>query len=493
MPTQPKPRKVLLLEINEITWTVIDRLVQEGKLPVFQRMLREGVRSAPVTIERPPYLDPWISWVTLHTGVDRSVHGAAVLGQDDIHAKRTWDYAIEAGKSVGIFGSISAHPARPVPGFMVPGPFSPTSDTYPQYLSPALELNRRYTQVHLKTKEQGSLLETAALARDLFALGLSAKTCLKAAEQLARERLDPHAGWRRVGLQPQINFDFFKTLYGRYRPDYATWHTGHCAHYQHHYWRAWDDSKFKTPCPPEEKKWYGGAVEHGYRLADELLGRFLEMAGDDTVVAVASGLGMMPYVVDMYPKGKIQVRIKSLHQILGLLGVTSVVSDVVPAMTPQWNLRVRDSAERARVRDLFDKVTVTGGPRREAFHVAETGELLTVTPYGMASLDGEIRYFFPERPGVDPRGYLIDDLFAMDQPTPKEAMHDPVSVFTLWGAGIRAGVDIPDTTCLDIAPTLLTLMGIQPPSTMKGRVLEEAWSEKPVAIAAKTGASQPHA
>ncbi|MEZ4302160.1 MAG: hypothetical protein R3B70_44950 [Polyangiaceae bacterium] len=78
--------------------------------------------------------------------------------------------------------------------------------------------------------------------------------------------------WKRVGLQPQINFDFFKTIYKRYEPEYATWHTGHCAHYMHHYWRAWDDSQFKVKATPEEKKHFGSAVEYGYQLADELLG-----------------------------------------------------------------------------------------------------------------------------------------------------------------------------------------------------------------------------
>lgn len=494
MPTPIAPRKVLLLEVNEITWTILDPLLKSGKLPAFQRLLSEGMRSAPDAIERPPYLDPWISWVTLHTGVDRSVHGAAVLGQDVIHAKRTWDYAAEAGKTVGIFGSISAYPARPVPGFMVPGPFSPSSDTFPPYLSPALDLNRRYTQVHLKTEQQGGLLEMAERVRDLMSLGLQATTCLKVAEQLAREKIDPHSHWRRVGLQPQINFDFFRTLYQQYRPDYATWHTGHCAHYEHHYWRAWDDSKFPIPASPEEKKHFGGAIEYGYKLADELLGRFMELVDDRTVIAVASGLGMKPYVVDMYPKGKICVRMKNVRQILELVGAQGV-TEVAPAMTPQWNVRIPNAADRARIKGLLEKVYVTGGPRREGFHLAETGELLTVTPYGMASLADEIRYFFPDAPNARAEGYLIDELFATDAPTPKEAMHDPASVFCLWGSGIRAGVDIPQTTTLDIAPTLLTLLGIPVPKAMTGRALSEAWGDKPIAAAATENkpAEQAHA
>ena len=483
-----EPRKVLLLEMNELTWTILDPLLQQGKLPNFQRMVQEGVRSAPEAIERPPFLDPWISWVTLHTGVDRTVHGAAILGQDEIHAKRTWDYAVDAGKTIGVFGSISSYPPRPVPGFMVPGPFSPTSDTYPKYLSPALEFNRRYTQVHLKTTRDASPIEMARQARALLGFGVKPTTLFKVVQQLVSEKIDKHSHWKRVSLQPQINFDVFEGLYRRYQPDFATWHTGHCAHYEHHYWRAYDDSKFKVPATPEEKKHYGGAVEYGYKLADDLLGKFMAMADRNTVVAVASGLGMKPYVVDLYPEGKIGVRFKDVRRVLGLFDAKGV-GEVVPAMMPQWNIRIKDPAERARVKALFEKAHVTGGARRSAFNVEETGELLTVTPFGMAKLEGEIRYFFPDAPNANAAGYLIDDLFATDVPTPKEAMHDPPSVLTMWGAGIRAGVDIPSTTILDIAPTLLTLMGITPPAMMKGRVLREAWGE--AASAPKTAAPDP--
>lgn len=468
-------RKVLLLEINEITWTILNPLLREGKLPHFARLIAEGTRAAPEAIERPPHLDPWISWVTLHTGVERETHGAAVLGQDEIHAKRTWDYVVDAGRTIGVFGSISSYPPRPVPGFIVPGPFSPTSDTYPKYLSPALALNRRYTQVHMKTEEEGGILEMLQQARALFDLGLKPSTCMKIAEQLAHEKIEPHAHWKRVGLQPLINYDFFETIYKRYEPDFATWHTGHCAHYMHHYWRAWDDAQFKIKATADEKRHFGGALEYGYKLADDLLGRFMGMVDDNTVIGVASGLGMQPYVVDMYPAGKVGVRMKNVRRILDLLGAKGV-GEVVPAMSPQWNIRIADAAERTRVKGLFEKAHRTGAPRPEAFHVAETGEILTVTPYGLASVETETRYFFPDAPGADPAGYPLEALFATDTPTPKEAMHHPESVLLLWGKDIRAGVEIPSTTCLDIAPTLLALMGIAVPTSMKGRVLSEAWS-----------------
>jgi hypothetical protein len=479
-------RKVLLLEFNEITWSLIDPMIARGRLPNLARMRREGAWGSPEALEKPPHLDPWITWVTVHTGVDRSVHGATVLEQDSatITAKRSWDYVSEAGKSVGVFGSISAYPPRPVAGFMVPGPFAPGSETYPEYLRPVQDLNRRYTQVHNKIEQGSGVFGMAREAMDVFRLGLSAATAGRIVQQLAVEKARPHLRWKRVGLQPLVNFDVFSTLYQRYRPDFATWHTNHAAHYMHHYWRAMDDSKFPVPSTPEEKIKYGEAVEHGYDLCDELLGRFLRMVDKDTVVVLASSMGQQPYVSDLYPEGKIAVRFKDLWKILAIVGADKGprgVTEVVPTMLPQYNVTIPDAAVRTRVRDLLRAARCQGGTYPDAIHVEETGEILTLTPRALARLDPErpVRYTFPGATFAKKEGYDLDELFACDAPTPKEGMHHPRGMVIFHGAGIRQGMEIANVSPLDLLPTMLSMLDISPPRALPGRVLSEIWQQAP--------------
>src|SRR5262249_38272530 len=123
---------------------------------------------------QPPHLDPWVTWITVHTGVDRSVHGATVLEQDSatITAKRTWDYAVEAGKTVGVFGSIGAYPPRPVPGFIVPGPFAPSDATYPDSFPRSNHPTRRSTKCNPKNPRADSRSDMAKRAVDPVRLGL---------------------------------------------------------------------------------------------------------------------------------------------------------------------------------------------------------------------------------------------------------------------------------------------------------------------------------
>jgi hypothetical protein len=472
-----EPKKVLLLEFNEITRTILDPMLAKGMLPSFARILREGACGTPEALERSPHLDPWVTWVTLHTGVERSVHGATVLEQEQstIRADRTWDHALAAGKSVGVFGSISATPRRPMRGFMVPGPFAATDDTYPEMLEPIQILNRQHTRAHNKIHGESSLAALVKQGAGLFRFGLRPQTCARIARHLIEERLHAGATWRRPSLQPLLNYDFFAHLYRRYRPDYATWHTNHAAHYMHHYWRAYDDSNFLVRSPPDEKKRFGRAVEYGYQLCDELLGRFLELITADTVLVVASSMGQKPYVKDDFARGKFIVRCKDLRRVLNIVGAQGV-TEIVPVMNPQFNVTIRDRQERGRVKEVLGRAVHRGPTSQAAFFVTEVGDLLTITPSGMAGDDtATTRTFFEGAPAARSEGYSFDELFVMDAPTPKQGVHDPRGVLFLWGPGIRAGVHLRDAGPLDIAPTILTLLGIPTPAAMTGRALEEAW------------------
>ena len=472
-------KKILLLEFNEINWQVVDQLIVErgeNFLPNFVRLRKHGAWATQSAVERPPLLDPWITWVTLHTGVSPAVHGASVLEQDSdtIRAKRTWHYASEAGRSVGVFGSISAYPPVPLKGFMVPGPFAPSDDTFPDALRPVQQINRRYTQAHNKTTRSPGLLEGLRMGARLVQLGLRPSTCVRVAAQLVRERLRPHSRWRRVTLQPLLNFDFFARLYRRERPDFATWHSNHAAHYMHHYWRAWDDSKFSSKSPPAERAKYGQAVPLGYQICDELLGRAMDLIDDQTVLVLASSMGQQPYVSEKYDQGKIVVRIKNIDRLLGVIGREGI-DEVIPTMVPQWNLAVPDGARRQALKRQFAAIVrAIDGVEEAGFSVSETGQILTITPLGLARQRPGIEYVIPHTDGRAASRHPIDELFAMDTPTVKQGMHHVNGILAFYGKDVHRGKPLPSCTNLDVAPTLLSLMGLDLPAVMEGSVLNVA-------------------
>jgi hypothetical protein len=57
----------------------------------------------------------------------------------------------------------------------------------------------------------------------------------------------------------------------------------------------------------------------------------------------------------------------------------------------------------------------------------------------------------------------------------KSGCHDPRGVLLVYGPGVRAGARLGECNNLDIAPTLLTTLGLGVPVGLTGRVLEEVW------------------
>jgi hypothetical protein len=60
----------------------------------------------------------------------------------------------------------------------------------------------------------------------------------------------------------------------------------------------------------------------------------------------------------------------------------------------------------------------------------------------------------------------------------RSAMHAERGLWVLSGPGIRRGVQLPDASVIDVAPTLLKAVGLPPPAECDGRVVDEAFEKK---------------
>ncbi len=463
-------QKLLLVEINEVTWHLIDPLIARGLLPTFARLKREGTWAAPQSVDLPPQLDPWITWTTVYTGRPQADHNVYFLEQppETIHAQRLWELCHERGLSVGVYGSLCSWPPQEVSGFYVPDTFAPDTATYPAALEPIQKLNLTYTRSVRLPADQDGLLFKARLGGKLLALGLSASTMARIIRQLVRERRHPETRWQRVSLQPLVNSDFFRQLYRRHRPDFASFHTNHVAHYMHTYWKAMQPELFPQATTEEEQRNYGGAIEHGYRAADELLQRMLALLDGNTVLAVASSMGQKPFISPL-KKGKAIGQLRSLERLVEVLDAQGRVR-ALATMSDQFNLYPDSAAMKDSVLGKL-KAAYIDSPERPMFYVETVEDSITVTLRHYDETSEQSRCVFPHRPQAG--SFRFEDL-VYSTGMVKSGCHDPQGMMLLYGPGIKAGGRIDECTNLDIAPTLLTLLGLPVPAVMKGRVLNEA-------------------
>jgi hypothetical protein len=69
------------------------------------------------------------------------------------------------------------------------------------------------------------------------------------------------------------------------------------------------------------------------------------------------------------------------------------------------------------------------------------------------------------------------ELCAEKDPTPKQGYHEQAGVLIMAGPGIAPGVELGECSTLDLAPTMLHLLGLPVPHYMPGRILDEAFNE----------------
>src|SRR5688500_16290979 len=97
--------RTILLEFNELTPSLIDRFIAKGRLPNFARFRDESQLFLTDAEERAPYLEPWIQWVTVHSGLKYTDHGVFNLDEGHkLRAKRIWDVICDHGLKVLVCG-----------------------------------------------------------------------------------------------------------------------------------------------------------------------------------------------------------------------------------------------------------------------------------------------------------------------------------------------------------------------------------------------------
>jgi hypothetical protein len=108
------------------------------------------------------------------------------------------------------------------------------------------------------------------------------------------------------------------------------------------------------------------------------------------------------------------------------------------------------------------------------FNIDTVENSLTVTLRHYDETSEESRCVFPHREKEN--SFRFEDL-VYGTGMVKSGCHDPKGMMMLYGPGIRPGERIGECTNLDIAPTLLTLLGLPVPEEMIGRVVREAFDE----------------
>lgn len=281
---------VIVLELNELCPPILDRMVARGELPNFFKLHRRSDVYVSWANEREA-LEPWVQWVTLHTGKTQDIHGAKELDEGHkVALPRVWDMLGEQGISSLVFGSMNADRTSERV-FLVPDPWSmnvaPSDPSYQSFH----EFISFFVTEHTNARAKLSRAKAVRFVRYMLMHGLSLRTLIAIARQLLNERTSKHdLKWRRALILDLLMWDVFSHEYRRLKPAFATFFANSTAFLQHRYWRHMEPEAYQVKPSAEEMAAYGDAIEASYCHMDMLVGRAMELAGNGGRIVFASAL-----------------------------------------------------------------------------------------------------------------------------------------------------------------------------------------------------------
>jgi predicted AlkP superfamily phosphohydrolase/phosphomutase len=506
--------RVLVIGLDGATFDLILPWVEQGLLPTIGQLLREGAWGKLFSTMRP---ESSVAWTSFMTGKNPGKHGVfgfsrykpgsyttALNNAARVKAATLWQILSHAGRTAVVLNLPMTYPPRPVRGAMVSGLMTPSLQspfTYPPEL-----------KEELLEAVSGYMITAGSFQDDRADFISRVSDCAEKRKQAA------------FYLMERYDWDCFVVVFtGTDRVQHFLWADMDANHPMHDAGRA-------IPT----------AIQAHYRQLDDILAELLGSIGPDVHVLVMSDHGFAGYDKTLYMNGwlkemgLIHFRTGQRYTARGLLRAIwrqLRSSRTLRALRKQVPLLQRaKTPEGIRRQNLADLVDWS---KTRAFFTNEGGiriNLLGREPQGIvapgeeyeALLDDIIASFadirdeqtgFPIVQSVHrsrdlysgPFASLAPDLIVEtvcqgDQPSarnyglgirfpaihrkkvgpayPLTGTHTMDGILIARGAGIRQGMRLEGATIIDLAPTILHLMGLPVPEDMDGQVLQETFTEE---------------
>ncbi len=476
--------KVLIIGLDGATFDIIDPMIAAGKLPNLARLMQEGARAELISID--PTISPAV-WTEMATGKVRAKNGIINFRsiQASLQAKRFFDIAHDAGKTIGMMDWLVSWPPLIPDGehsFWVPDHTARGPEAVPRKLSFLQAL------VGATRNDRATTLgDRVTWGIDAVLSGLRLSTLANAAQNVLHigvtgmDEQDKTPLLQGVALQ--LYRDLFLALRAEYRPDLSSVTFYGTDSLSHKYWKYFKPDQFQGVDPGEVAK-YGSVLPDYYEAADAAVGEILASIDDNTTVLVVSDHGSQAI------EGAQELRFPRLKgdelaKFLGVddrVDVTGIGNELI--FTPKVGTaadmpalqRVKEQFAGARIDgfdeepfvvDLIDREGEAGDYVGVAFNLA-------VHLTGDDAFDKTLR--FPDGRTVKLADYVAKDF-------PISGGHHTRGIVIAKGPGVAPGTRFDDASLLDVAPTVLWLLGLPIGEDMDGKVLLQAFD--PVYAAAR--------
>ena len=256
---------MLLIELNEFNKDLLQNIAAVHGLKHLQQVLGWSRAGTWTSDEyETGFLEPWVQWVSVHTGVPSSQHGVKNLGDvPNLAEDQIWERWSRRGLTSVVWGVMNGN-RRKADGckVFVPDPWTFSEDAYPASYQGLIGLPRYLAKNYLDFSKLTAARRGYELVRTLL-------RSVKGSDFIDGLRIF-WRGFRQFGPTNAVFIVLFEYLSAmafiraveQNRPDAAIIFINMLAHVQHHYWKSGDGSD----CPQ---------IAFAAIATDEILGKLL--------------------------------------------------------------------------------------------------------------------------------------------------------------------------------------------------------------------------
>lgn len=450
MPTQSD---VILYELNEVPWEVVDTYCAARPESHLARCLPRS-RSLTTLNEDPADLQPWRTWPTFHTGVYAEEHRSYELGQDPatFRGETVWEAAQVAGRRVGLFGPLQSWPAYEPEngGFYVPDTFAQGPETYPEGLSRFQAFNLAMTTENtFSASAPLNAGRMAATGADMLVRGLTPQSAMLLVKQLARERRDER--WKAARPMAQVlpAFDLYWHLHRKQRPNLSIFFTNHVAGMMHRYWGdAMEDYAEEHDYRADEV--FGTFLFEALDLFDKHLGRIVAwIDGSDTRLIIASSMGQAAIPYHAVSNCFVLTDPERLARALGLGSCEPAL-----AMYPRYALTFETPAKAEEAAATLRSASISSEPLFSGFNVEGHSVSARIADWNGADAaqlsDGR-------SVGLEELGFSVQERLGGGN----TAYHIPQGIWIEYGRAVEPDSSRDEFDVLEAKPRILDILGVR--------------------------------
>ncbi|MCK4511254.1 alkaline phosphatase family protein [bacterium] len=291
--------RILIVGIDGLDWSRVNRLADEGRMPNVARMRSEGSSGTLHSIR--PFVSPTI-WTCIATGKTEAKHGisgfvvnapnpsdASLSSSNMRKVKAIWQILSAAERSVGVIGWLVTYPADVVNGYLISSHVTlalsakreaRAPNQTDDWLSEGIYPEGLWSEVADNVYHEEDVSD--AIIESFIA------TSMDRARQEEKVRTSSLAKFYAADMTSlTLARHFFET-----RPaDFSAVYFRGSDITSHFFWRFMEPESWKRELSAEAIETFSPVVERYYALADSLLGELLDLVDDDTVVVLLSDHG----------------------------------------------------------------------------------------------------------------------------------------------------------------------------------------------------------